>query len=71
MEAIWRKALAWSRDSATHLVANVVMAGSAALEAAASFADELAAFAGDALGDPELKTQVLALLPSKAAPVVV
>jgi hypothetical protein len=71
MEALWRKALEWSRESATHLVANVVMAGSAVLETAASFADELATFAGDAFGDPELKTQVLALLPSRAAPVVV
>jgi len=68
---MWRAALRWSKDSATHLVANVVIAASSALELMASYAGELADFVGDAFGDPELKMQVLSLLPSKAVPVAV
>jgi len=71
MWELWQRALAWSKNSATHLVANVVVAGSLALELVATYAGELADLAGEAFGDPELKSQVLSVLPGKAAPVAV
>lgn len=61
---MWRAALAWSRNSATHLWSNIVIAVSAVFGAAIEFADPLA----ELLGDPDFKAQVLALVPHEYAP---
>jgi hypothetical protein len=68
---MWRIALAWSRNSATHLWANVVILVSAGLEAAAELGDQIAELAAELAGDPELKAQVLALVPHEHVPLVI
>ncbi|HLN10675.1 MAG TPA: hypothetical protein VK281_17185 [Xanthobacteraceae bacterium] len=68
---MWQRALAWSRHSATHLWANLVIAVSVAAEAAAHYADQISGTVADLVGDPELKTQLLALVPHDTVPLVI
>ena len=63
--SLWHSALATSKNSATHLVANVSIFAAAAVEAVAQFGDQLIVTAGDLFQDPELKTQLHAIIPSK------
>ena len=56
---MWKRILAWNRDSATHLVANLTIAASAAFEAAV----ETAAFIDD-----DLRAQIVALIPTRWVP---
>ena len=66
--SLWQGALATSRNSATHLVANVSIFAAAAVECIAQFGDQLIATAGDLFQDPELKTQLKTLVPGKYWP---
>jgi hypothetical protein len=68
---MWQKALAWSRNSATHLWANLVIAASAVAEAIARYADQVSGVAADLAGDPELKAQLLALVPHDSVPLII
>ena len=68
---MWRTALAWSRNSATHLWANLVIALSALAEGAGHYADQVAGIAADLVGDPELKAQLLALVPHDRVPLII
>ena len=63
--SLWQGALATSKNSATHLVANISIFAAAAVEAIAQFGDQLIVTAGDLLQDPELKTQLHAIIPNK------
>ena len=62
---VWHSALATSRNSATHLVANISIFAAAAVECIAQFGDQLIVTAGDLFQDPELKTQLHAIIPNK------
>jgi hypothetical protein len=66
--SLWNRALATSKNSATHFVANVTIFASAALEVASQFGDQLIQGAGDLLQDPELKVQLKMLIPSDKWP---
>jgi len=68
---MWQRALAWSRNSATHLWANLIIAVSAAVEVIAHYGNEIAGAVADLVGDPELKTQLIALVPHDSVPLVI
>jgi hypothetical protein len=67
---MWQAFWCFSKQSATHAWANLVIALSAAIEVAAQLGDELADTVADLAGDPELKAQVLALVPHEHGPLV-
>ena len=69
--SMWKGALATSKNSATHLVANVTIIASGALEAASQYGDQLVVMAGDLLQDPDLKAQLKVLIPSSKWPIAV
>ena len=62
--SLWQGALATSRNSATHLVANISIFAAAAVECIAQFGDQFIVTAGDLFQDPELKTQLHAIIPN-------
>ena len=66
--SLWQGALATSRNSATHLVANISIFAAAAVECIAQFGDQFIVTAGDLFQDPELKTQLHAIIPNKWYP---
>jgi hypothetical protein len=59
MLSLWSTALKWSKDSATHLWANLVIAASVVAGAAMTFGNELLDTAAWVLDDPDLKAQVV------------
>ena len=63
--SLWQGALATSRNSATHLVANISIFAAAAVECITQFGDQFIVTAGDLFQDPELKTQLHAIIPNK------
>ena len=63
--SLWQGALATSKNSATHLVANISIFVVGAVECIAQFGDQLIVTAGDLFQDPELKTQLHAIIPNK------
>ena len=69
--SMWKGALATSKNSATHLVANITIIASGALEAASQCGDQILLMAGDLFQDPDLKAQLKALIPSSKWPLVV
>ena len=64
------KHVPFSRASATHAWANIVIAIGTLIEVASDFSDHIATFAADAWGDPDLRAQLLALIPQKHVGVV-
>jgi hypothetical protein len=68
---MWQSLLRRCGNSATHLWANLVIAASAAVEALANFGDQIAGTVADLTGDPELKAQLLALVPHDSVPLVI
>jgi hypothetical protein len=71
---MWQKlidVLSWGRNSATHAWSNLVIAVSALVAALAQFADQLAGVAADLFGDPELKAQIISVIPHDSVPLVV
>ena len=69
--SLWNRALSTSKNSATHLVANVTIVASGALEVASQYGDQLVVMAGDLLQDPDLKAQLKVLIPSAKWPIAV
>jgi hypothetical protein len=68
--SLWTRALATSRNSATHLWSNLIIIGSGALEAVSQYSDDVAMFAADLFGDPDLKAQLKSLVPDAKWPLV-
>ena len=63
--SMWKSALATSKNSATHLTANVTIVFAGILEAISQCGDQIVVTAGEFLQDPDLKAQLKAMIPGK------
>jgi hypothetical protein len=59
---MWQRLLAASKNSATHLWANVCIVAGGAMEALAQCGDDLMSLVGGLIDDPDLKAQLMATL---------